>query len=103
MVEDLVLRLPFRAPFDGGALLGWLAARAVPGVEEVDGEVYRRSLRLPRGPGVVELAMDADGVRCRLWLEDRRDGATGRAALPAAARPRRRSGRRGRAPRSPTR
>jgi AraC family transcriptional regulator, regulatory protein of adaptative response / DNA-3-methyladenine glycosylase II len=75
VVDGLVLRLPFRAPFDGAALLAWLAARAVPGVEEVDGAVYRRSLRLPRGSGVVELAMEADGVRCRMWLEDRRDVA----------------------------
>ena len=76
MVEDLAVRLPFRAPLDGGALLAWLSARAVPGVEEVDGDFYRRSLRLPRGPGVVELAMGADSVRCRLWLEDERDVAT---------------------------
>ena len=75
MVDGLVVRLPFRAPFDGSALLAWLAARAVPGVEEVDGAVYRRSLRLPRGPGVVELAMAADGLGCRLWLEDERDAA----------------------------
>ena len=76
MVDDLVVRLPFRAPFDGGALLAWLAARAVPGVEEVDGDVYRRSLRLPGGPGLVELVLGADAVRCRLWLEDERDVAT---------------------------
>ena len=75
MVDGLVVRLPFRAPFDGEALLAWLAARAVPGVEEVDGDVYRRSLRLPRGPGVVELAMEADSLGCRLWLEDERDAA----------------------------
>jgi AraC family transcriptional regulator of adaptative response / DNA-3-methyladenine glycosylase II len=75
VADDLVVRLPFRAPFDGGALLAWLAARAVPGVEEVDGDVYRRSLRLPRGPGVVEMALGADSVRCRLWLEDERDVA----------------------------
>jgi AraC family transcriptional regulator, regulatory protein of adaptative response / DNA-3-methyladenine glycosylase II len=75
VVDGLVVRLPFRAPFDGEALLAWLAARAVPGVEEVDGEVYRRSLRLPRGPGVVELAMEADGVGCRLWLENEGDAA----------------------------
>jgi len=75
VVDGLVVRLPFRAPFDGEALLAWLAARAVPGVEEVDGDVYRRSLRLPRGPGVVELAMEADGLGCRLWLEDVRDAA----------------------------
>ena len=72
---DLALQLPFRAPLAAGALLAWLAARAVPGVEEVDGEVYRRSLRLPRGPGVVELAFEAENVRCRLWLADARDGA----------------------------
>jgi AraC family transcriptional regulator, regulatory protein of adaptative response / DNA-3-methyladenine glycosylase II len=70
---ELALRLPFRAPLDAEALLGWLAARAVPGVEEVAGDVYRRSLRLPRGPGVVELAFAAECVRCRLWLGDLRD------------------------------
>jgi AraC family transcriptional regulator, regulatory protein of adaptative response / DNA-3-methyladenine glycosylase II len=74
-VSDGDLALPFRAPLAAGALLAWLAARAVPGVEEVDGEVYRRSLRLPGGPGVVELAFDAESVRCRLWLTDARDGA----------------------------
>lgn len=73
MVDDLVVRLPFRAPFDGGALLAWLAARAVPGVEEVTDGAYRRSLRLPHGPGVVELVPADDHVRCRAWLEDPRD------------------------------
>jgi AraC family transcriptional regulator of adaptative response / DNA-3-methyladenine glycosylase II len=67
------LRLPFRAPLAAGALLGWLAVRAVPGVEEVAGSVYRRSLRLAGGPGVVELELAPDSVCCRLWLEDRRD------------------------------
>jgi AraC family transcriptional regulator of adaptative response / DNA-3-methyladenine glycosylase II len=71
----LALQLPFRAPLAAGALLAWLAARAVPGVEEVDGDVYRRSLRLPRGPGVAELAFDAGHVRGRLWLADARDRA----------------------------
>jgi AraC family transcriptional regulator, regulatory protein of adaptative response / DNA-3-methyladenine glycosylase II len=75
VVDDLLVRLPFRAPFDGGALLAWLSARAVPRVEELDGELYRRSLRLPHGPGVAELAMGADRVRCRLWLADKRDVA----------------------------
>jgi AraC family transcriptional regulator, regulatory protein of adaptative response / DNA-3-methyladenine glycosylase II len=72
---DLALQLPFRAPLAAGALLAWLAARAVPGVEEVDGDVYRRSLRLPGGPGVAELAFDAGHVRCSLWLSDARDRA----------------------------
>jgi AraC family transcriptional regulator of adaptative response / DNA-3-methyladenine glycosylase II len=69
----LALRLPFRAPLDGDALLRWLAARAVPGVEEIAGGVYRRSLRLPCGPGVVELEIGPADAGCRLWLEDLRD------------------------------
>jgi AraC family transcriptional regulator of adaptative response / DNA-3-methyladenine glycosylase II len=71
--EELELRLAFRAPLDAEKLLGWLAARAVPGVEEVAGDVYRRSLRLPFGAGVVELAFASDGVGCHLWLDDPRD------------------------------
>jgi AraC family transcriptional regulator, regulatory protein of adaptative response / DNA-3-methyladenine glycosylase II len=67
------LRLPFRPPLAAPALLEWLAARAVPAVEEVAGDVYRRSLRLPHGVGVVELSFGATAVRCRLWLEDGRD------------------------------
>ena len=47
------LRLPFREPFDGDSLIAFLAARAVPGVEEVDGSTYRRSLSLEHGAGIV--------------------------------------------------
>jgi AraC family transcriptional regulator of adaptative response / DNA-3-methyladenine glycosylase II len=67
------LRLPFHPPLQAQALLDWLTARVVPGVEEVDGATYRRSLRLPRGAGVVELGFEGDAVRCRLWLDDPRD------------------------------
>ena len=47
--------------------------RAVPGVEEVVDGVYRRSLRLPHGPAIVELADDGEAVRCTLALADPRD------------------------------
>jgi AraC family transcriptional regulator of adaptative response / DNA-3-methyladenine glycosylase II len=67
------LRLPFRAPLQAQALLRWLAARAVPGVEEVEGGTYRRSVRLAGGAGVVEVAFDGGAVRCRLALDDERD------------------------------
>src|SRR5215212_5013616 len=50
------LRLPYREPFDGESLLAFLAARAIPGVEEVNGETYRRTLALDRGAGIVSLA-----------------------------------------------
>lgn len=39
-------------------------------MEEVAGGAYRRSLRLPRGAGVVELRPRAHGVTARLWLDD---------------------------------
>jgi len=70
---SLLLRLPRREPFDGGALLSFLAARAVPGIEEVDVGLYRRTLRLPHGAGIAELAPCAGHIECRLRLGDLRD------------------------------
>jgi AraC family transcriptional regulator, regulatory protein of adaptative response / DNA-3-methyladenine glycosylase II len=67
------LRLPTRAPFDGEALVEFLGARAVPGVEEVVGGTYRRTVSLPRGIGIVALTPFADQVDCELRLEDLRD------------------------------
>jgi AraC family transcriptional regulator, regulatory protein of adaptative response / DNA-3-methyladenine glycosylase II len=69
----IVLRLAFRAPFDAASLLRFIGERAVPGVEEFDGRVYRRTLGLPRSPGVVELSEAEDHVRCVLRLDDVRD------------------------------
>jgi AraC family transcriptional regulator of adaptative response / DNA-3-methyladenine glycosylase II len=51
------LRLPVRTPFDGAALLTFLAGRAITGVERVDGHSYARTLRLPHGTGTVVLTM----------------------------------------------
>lgn len=70
---SLLLRLPRREPFDGGTLLSFLAARAVPGIEEVDVGLYRRTLRLPHGAGIAELAPCAGHIECRLRLGDLRD------------------------------
>jgi AraC family transcriptional regulator of adaptative response / DNA-3-methyladenine glycosylase II len=72
--------LPRRDPFDAAALLGWLAARAVPGVEAVEGTTYTRSLGLAHGDGVVAIELDGGPLRCRWWLDDARD----RDAAPAA-------------------
>lgn len=70
---ELTLHLPARQPFDGPALLEFLGARAIPGVEHYADGVYKRTLRLPRGSGVVTLAPGAAGLRCGLRLEDLRD------------------------------
>lgn len=56
----LPLRLPFYGPLDWPALLAYLRARAVPGVEHVDGLVYRRTVQIDGHPGVVELLPGGD-------------------------------------------
>jgi AraC family transcriptional regulator of adaptative response / DNA-3-methyladenine glycosylase II len=60
-----------REPFAGAALLAFLAQRAVPGVEEVAGRRYRRSLRLGHGGGTVELVPVAGGMRAELDADPR--------------------------------
>ncbi|MGH2730554.1 MAG: DNA-3-methyladenine glycosylase 2 family protein [Actinomycetota bacterium] len=70
---SITLRLPYRAPLDARALFGFLGARAVPGIEESDGDTYRRTLRLPHSPGIVELTPEGDHISCRLQLGDVRD------------------------------
>ncbi|NDL58089.1 DNA-3-methyladenine glycosylase 2 family protein [Phytoactinopolyspora mesophila] len=67
------LRLAYRQPADLDGILDFLALRAVPGVEEVSGRTYRRSLTLPHGPGVAELTPQAHWVRAVLHLTDPRD------------------------------
>lgn len=56
----LVLRLPFDGPLDWPALARYFAARAIPGVEAVDGEVYRRTVVVDGDPGVLELSEGGD-------------------------------------------
>jgi AraC family transcriptional regulator, regulatory protein of adaptative response / DNA-3-methyladenine glycosylase II len=76
----LGLRLAYRAPIDGARMLGYLAARAVPGVEEVRDGCYRRTINLPNGVGILSLGplvlspgKDPGYVECELQLEDLRD------------------------------
>jgi AraC family transcriptional regulator, regulatory protein of adaptative response / DNA-3-methyladenine glycosylase II len=70
---SLSLRLSFRAPLCPDNLFGHLAATAVPGVEEVRANAYRRTLRLAHGPGVVALTPTPEHVACKLTLTDVRD------------------------------
>lgn len=67
------LRLPYRPPLATRALFGFLAARAVPGIEESNGDSYRRTLALPHGLGVAELQSHDDHIGCTLQLGDMRD------------------------------
>jgi AraC family transcriptional regulator of adaptative response / DNA-3-methyladenine glycosylase II len=58
-----LLRLAARAPFDPRPTLAFLAARALPGAEEVGAAHYRRTVTLPGGDStVVTVATRGDGV-----------------------------------------
>ena len=64
------LKLPVTEPYDRGWMIGFLAARRLPGVEEVSDDVYQRSLPLQGGghawlrarfgAGCLELEIPAD-------------------------------------------
>jgi len=74
----LGLRLAYRAPIDGERMLRFLAARAIPGVEEVRDGRYRRTISLPNGNGILSLGPLVPSpagryVDCELQLEDLRD------------------------------
>ena len=56
----LRLRLPFVEPLDRDAALAHLRPRVTPGVEMVDGEVYRRTLEVCGNPGVVEVDLGGE-------------------------------------------
>jgi AraC family transcriptional regulator, regulatory protein of adaptative response / DNA-3-methyladenine glycosylase II len=56
----LLLRLPYTGPLDWNAMLDYFAARAIPGVEDVSGDVYRRTIVVDGDPGVIELLPGTD-------------------------------------------
>jgi AraC family transcriptional regulator, regulatory protein of adaptative response / DNA-3-methyladenine glycosylase II len=69
------LRLPYRPPIDLDRMFGFLGARAIPGVESVDGGCYRRTLLLPNGTGILSVGPgdSPSYVECEFQLEDLRD------------------------------
>lgn len=74
---EIVVRLPYRAPFTSGPLFSFFGQRAIEGVESFDGTTYSRTLGLAYSAGVVSLEPKDGSVEARLRLEDLRD-------LPAA-------------------
>ena len=78
------MQLDALPPFDWGSIVAFLAARAIPGVEAVDGGRYRRSIHVDGIPGTIEiqpsdrgLAAEIDGTgadtpidaRLRRWFD----------------------------------
>ncbi|HTO67592.1 MAG TPA: AlkA N-terminal domain-containing protein [Bradyrhizobium sp.] len=54
--DALSVRLPYRPPYDWEAMLSFLAHRAIPGVEAVDGHSYRRTIAIGDHAGTICVA-----------------------------------------------
>jgi len=55
----ITVKLPYRAPYDWDAMIGFLAARAIPGVEQVSPRRYARILSVDGDAGVVAVSPGA--------------------------------------------
>jgi AraC family transcriptional regulator, regulatory protein of adaptative response / DNA-3-methyladenine glycosylase II len=53
----LVLRLAFEGPLEWPTMLSYFARRAIPGVESVTTDAYRRTIVVDGHPGVLELTL----------------------------------------------
>ncbi len=51
----ITLKLPFTEPYDWPAMIGFLAAHAMPGVESVDGDRFSRTFCLDGAQGLVQV------------------------------------------------
>ena len=56
----LALRLPVAPGYDWAAVRSFLAVRAIPGVETVDGDTYRRAIMVGDAPGLLEVSGGTD-------------------------------------------
>ena len=72
--NQYLFRLRFRPPYDWNGMLRFLAPRAIPGVEMVEGEVYRRSIALKGNHGYFAVSLDEgrDGLLVRAQFGDPR-------------------------------
>jgi AraC family transcriptional regulator, regulatory protein of adaptative response / DNA-3-methyladenine glycosylase II len=70
VADAIELRLPMRAPYDATTMLAFIADRAIPGVEDASASSYARTLTMPHGTAVVELAPADRHINARLHLDD---------------------------------
>lgn len=68
LTGGLELRLSYRDPFDYDALLAFLSARAIPGVESVSNGHYRRTVSIEADRGIIDVCRDLDAKQLLLKL-----------------------------------
>ncbi len=70
--DDYLFHLRFRPPFNWQSMLAYFAARAIPGVEAVGRDNYRRSISVDRSHGFFEAKLDEvnDALSVRVQIGD---------------------------------
>ena len=71
--EALTLSLRARPPFDGAALLEFLAMRAIPGLESVERATYRRAIEIEGSRGWIAATLNRGGAEVAVHLAAPRD------------------------------
>ena len=66
--DELTCRLDFRPPLAWDSLLAYLKLRAIPGVESVNGAVYRRTVAIDEHRGWISVSLAKSGVALQLEL-----------------------------------
>jgi AraC family transcriptional regulator, regulatory protein of adaptative response / DNA-3-methyladenine glycosylase II len=73
--DALTMRLAYRPPLDWNLLLGFLSARAIPGVESTENDRYQRSIEVDGKSGIIEVFPGSNGsyliLRMGLPVTDR--------------------------------
>lgn len=83
---DLVLRLPYRPPYDWDALIGFLAARAIPGVEAAAPSSYSRTFTVGDTDGLLLVRPTPDEASLTLRLRFADPGRIGAGLMDAVER-----------------
>jgi AraC family transcriptional regulator of adaptative response / DNA-3-methyladenine glycosylase II len=68
IAATLTVRLPWRSPYDWDSIADFLAGRATPGVEQVAGDRYLRTISISGEVGVIECCADMTDESVRLTV-----------------------------------
>ena len=91
-MRSTTILLPYTGAYDWAAAVRFFAARAVDGVEQVDGELYRRTIRVGDATGVLEVGHEPSkhALQATLQVGPMADDQASHDAAAADVRPGRR-------------
>jgi AraC family transcriptional regulator of adaptative response / DNA-3-methyladenine glycosylase II len=67
--DQYIFELHFRPPFDWKGLLGFLTPRAIPDVESVETDCYRRTIALNGSSGILRASLSDSALAVRLEID----------------------------------